>query len=208
MLKSYPDFLKKQADIHQPDRIIHIGDLIDWNSISYHPKHPSLANPLREFTTALKQVKEISKVFPKADWLLGNHDSLPRRKALDALLPNNVLKNEAELWQLDWKVHERFTDLKIDNVIYRHGDKCGSSQISSAFLNAQKEHTSLVQGHFHAQAGVQYSQNSARRIFGMQVGCGTNHSHPNMMYAVKYTQKPIVGCGVVKSKSEAFFIAK
>lgn len=205
MHSGYVRFLKKIEKKHKCNRVVHIGDLVDWNSISFHEKDVSLPNPVDEFKRALKQVKTIHKAFPKADLLIGNHDSLPARKAAQLQLPEEVLRDFDRLWGLDgWTIHPRYHDLIIDDVIYRHGDKCKGGQVA-AHKNSVAEFRSLVQGHLHAQASVVYHANKEDCVFGMQVGCGVDHSHPAMAYGRVYAAKPIVGCGVVYSSKLAFF---
>lgn len=205
MHKGYIRFLKKIQKKHNCDRVIHIGDLVDHNAISYHERDPSLPGAAEEFKAAWKQVRQLHKAFPKVDMLIGNHDSLPLRKAQTIGLPEEVMKDFKTLWQLDgWTVYPRFHDLIIDGVIYRHGDK-GKGGLHAAHKNAQAEFMSLVQGHLHAQAGVAYHANQEDCVFGMNVGCGVDHSHPNMNYGRVYSAKPIVGCGVVYSRKLAFW---
>ena len=76
MRRGYVDFLKRIADKYDINRVVHIGDLVDWTSISFHEKSPALSNALQEFENAKRQVASLSKAFPKADWLIGNHDAL------------------------------------------------------------------------------------------------------------------------------------
>ena len=76
MRTGYVDLLKRVADSYSITRIVHIGDLVDWASISYHEKSPSLRNASLEYAKARKQVASLTKAFPKADWLIGNHDAL------------------------------------------------------------------------------------------------------------------------------------
>jgi hypothetical protein len=92
----------------------------------------------------------------------------------------------------------------IDNVIYRHGDKEKGGQMS-ALKNAQAQFKSLVMGHLHAQAGINYHANQDGVVFGMNVGCGVDHSHPAMNYGRIYAARPVLGCGVVYSPKLAFF---
>lgn len=205
MHSGYIRFLKKIHKKHKCNRVVHIGDLVDWNAISYHEKNPSMPSAGEEYREALKQVRALHKAFPKVDYLIGNHCSLPARKAQTIGLPEDVLCDFKTLWKLDgWTIHPRFHDLIIDGVVYRHGDKCKGGQMA-AYKNAVAEFSSLVQGHLHAQAGVVYHANQEDCVFGMQVGCGVDHSHPAMNYGRVYAQKPIVGCGVVYSPKLAMF---
>lgn len=205
MHPQYIRFLKKIEKKHKCNRVVHIGDLVDWNSISYHEKDPSMPSPAEEFKAAQKQVKALHKAFPKVDYLIGNHDALPSRKAQTIGLPEEVIRDFKSLWELDgWTIHPRFHDLVIDGVIYRHGDKGKGGQMS-AHKNSVAEFSSLVQGHLHAQAGVVYHANKEKCVFGMQVGSGVDHNHPAMNYGRIYAAKPIVGCGVVYDEKIAFF---
>lgn len=205
MHPDYIDFLKSIQSKHSTTRTVHIGDLVDWNAISYHEKDPSMPSAAEEFAEAGKQVRQLYKAFPKVDYLIGNHSALPERKATTIGLPVQVIKDFKNLWGLDgWTVHPRFTDLVIDGVIYRHGDKEKGGQMA-ALKNAMAQFNSLVQGHLHAQAGVNYHANKHECIFGMGVGCGVDHNHPAMNYGRIYAAKPVVGCGVVYSSKLAFF---
>jgi|TARA_Y100000034_G_C6738419_1_gene327525 predicted phosphodiesterase len=205
MHKKYISFLKRIADQYSPDKIVHIGDLVNWNSISYHQTRLNLMDPEMEFRKAYKQVQQIYKAFPKAHWLLGNHDMIPRRRALDAFLPELLFKDDVDLWDLKgWKVYPRYHDLIIDGVIYRHGDK-GKGGRFPAILNAEQQFQSLVQGHHHASGGVEFYGNESRLVFGMQVGCGIDHHKAEMDYGMKFNKKPILGCGIVVNGKRAIF---
>lgn len=205
MHSGYVDFLTSIYHKHKCTRVVHIGDLVDWNAISFHEKDPHMPSAADEFVSASKQVRALHKAFPEVDYLVGNHSALPERKATMVGLPSGVLKDFKTLWGLDgWTIHPRFSDLVIDDVIYRHGDKEKGGQMS-ALKNAQSQFTSLVQGHLHAQAGVNYHANQNGVIFGMNVGCGVDHTHPAMNYGRVYAAKPVLGCGVVYSKKLAFF---
>jgi len=205
MHKDYIPFLKKMQKKHGCKRVVHIGDLVDWSAISYHEKDPRMPGLKEEFEAAWKQVRELHAAFPEVDFLVGNHDALPYRKAQTIGLSEDMLRSFEDFWALEgWTIHPRFHDLIIDGVVYRHGDKCKGGQMA-AHKNSVAEFRSLVQGHLHAQAGIVYHANQDACVFGMQVGCGCDHKHPAMNYGRVYAAKPIVGCGVVYSSRLAFF---
>lgn len=195
MLSNYAGFL---ADIYEQwdcDRVVHIGDLVDNCALSFHLKKPHQKDPVAEYDEALKQVETLTALFPKVDLMLGNHDVLPWRWANEVGLPENMLRDFAGIFNLPkgWNVHQRYGQLEIDGVIYQHGDRGRAS----AILNAKDEFQSVVQGHHHAKAGIEFTANRNHRVFGMQVGCGTDWKHHQQDYGVKYSKKPIIGCGVV-----------
>lgn len=57
MKRGYVRFLQETFDAWGVDRIVHIGDLADWNSISYHEKHPGNSNAKQERIEAKKRFK-------------------------------------------------------------------------------------------------------------------------------------------------------
>jgi metallophosphoesterase superfamily enzyme len=204
MREGYIDFLKGVADEYQPDRIVHIGDLVDWHAISYHERSPSSSNATQEYQKALIQVKELNKVFPKVDWLIGNHDCLTERQATTAGLPSVILKSYNHLWETNWTVHPRYTKLKIDGVLYSHGDS-GSAGKFAALNQAKENFRSTVIGHHHSLGGVNYMANKEFRVFGMSVGCGINVDALEFDYGRKFASKPVLGCGAVIDGKRAFF---
>ena len=207
MLDEYPDFLAQTYETWDCDRVVHIGDLADFHAISFHQKQFGLESIEHEMEAAREQVATITSLFPKVDYLTGNHTALPARQAAEVGLPPSLMLSLSAILDLPkgWNVHPRHYDLDIDGVIYRHGDKGRSNQINAAFLNAQNEFQSLVQGHFHAQAGVVYGANQRDRYFGLQVGCGTDPRSAYMAYSNVYSKRPLLGCGIVLDGEYAAF---
>ncbi len=197
MHPKYIGFLKKIEKKYKCNRVVHIGDSVDWNAISFHEKCPHMPSPAEEYKLAKKQIAKLYKAFPDLDYMVGNHSDLPARKARATGLPEDVLRPFNELWDVPrWRVHERMDDFILDGVIYRHGDKEKKGRMA-ALNNAKEQHAPVVQGHFHAQFGIEYAANQFRAIWGMQVGCGVQPGHPNMKYSKQYSARPILGCGVV-----------
>ena len=198
MKRGAVDFLKSIADEYQPERIVHIGDLIDACAYSYHEKSPMLKDPVRERALAQKQVDMITREFPKVDLLLGNHDVLAWRKALTAGLDPSDLKDFATMYNLPsgWKVHPRYHKLKIDNVLYKHGDS-GPGGMSAAQKQAKAEFSNVVLGHLHSQFSTSFYTNEQSRVFGMSVGCLVDDQHLALSYGKTYATKGILGCGIV-----------
>lgn len=205
MRAGYVNFLKSVADQYGVDRIVHIGDLVDWASISYHEKHPTLKDPRNEFKRAKRQVQQLAKAFPRVDWMIGNHDALPSRQMVTAGLDyETLMKPQDEIWEIGWKVHERFSKLEIDGVVYSHGDS-GRGGIDAAFRQCQDNFRSTVIGHFHGQAGVKWFANEHSRVFGLSVGCGVDQEALAFEYGRKFSRKPFLGCGVVLGGQQAYF---
>ena len=195
MRSDYVSFLEDTYAAWDCDRVVHAGDLVDNCALSFHLKKPSLKDPCREYDMAMEQVEALTDSFPEADLMIGNHDALPYRWANEVGIPMEYLRDPASLWKLPdtWTVHQRFSQVIIDDVIYQHGDRGRAS----AILNAKDEFKSVVQGHHHSKAGVEFFANRFKRVFGLQVGCGSCWQHAAMQYGIKYSSKPIYGCGIV-----------
>lgn len=197
MKEGYAEFCYDIAQQWECDRVVLIGDVLDWASISFHPKAPSLKNPEVEFEAAMVQISRLYELFPEADVMVGNHDCLSERQATEVGLPISLLKEYSDLTSTaGWTWHPRYSDLIIDGVIYRHGDKGLGGQFA-ALKNAQREMRSLVQGHLHAQSNIGFYACEEKRIFGVQTGCGVNRHHPAMQYGKTFAAKPLLSCAVI-----------
>ena len=153
------------------------------------------------------QVAQLYRMFPKATWLVGNHDALTERQAGSAGLPCDVLKTYDEYWGVPgWTVHPRFTRYHYDNTVYCHGDS-GKGGMYAGVKNSRDNFINWVQGHCHSEAGVWYTTVEGARVFGMNVGCGIDHNLLQFNYGRKFNKKPTIGCGVVINGKQAYFEA-
>lgn len=203
MRRGYVRFLQKVADDWGPDRIICLGDLTDWHALSYHERLPSLSSASEEYRKAKKQVRQLVTAFPTADWLIGNHDALTERQATTVGIPKEILRSYNEIWDVPWKVHERFSELIVDRVVYTHGE--GPGGMHAHGNRAKSRMRSVVMGHFHSNAGVDWIATPEDRIFGMAVGCGVDNTKMQFLYGKVLPRKPILGCGVVINGTQAYF---
>jgi hypothetical protein len=205
MLEDYPDFLWDRYDDWDCNHVICLGDVCDNRILNYWEKNPDLPGARDEYMEAKKQVAILHDMFPDMDVLIGNHDALPNRQARTAGIPSWFMRSMSDVWETPtWRWHPRYTTFKHEGVLYRHGDKGRRGQYNPALLNGQRNHRSMVQGHFHALAAVNWEFNEERGIFGMQVGCGMDHERAEMEYALLYDHKPAIGCGIVIDGQHAF----
>ena len=125
----------------------------------------------------------------------GNHDVLVDRKGKTVGLPKRCFKPFREIWNLPdgWVDDFQFV---FDNVCYQHKGKGGKN---GALLTAIANRMSTVVGHSHTVAGVQYSANEQDVIFGMAVGCGLDRHKYAFDYGRQFTDKPILGAGIVST---------
>ena len=106
------DFVRKIQDEWQTDRTVFIGDAMDLHAMSYHQKELGTKRILDEVGEAMEQLQPFYDHFStgKVDFLVGNHDDLICRKAVDAEIPCEWLKPMKDIFGMpkNWKVTERF----------------------------------------------------------------------------------------------------
>ncbi len=193
----HSDYLKFCINIgkqYKCNQVIHIGDLVDMHSCSYHEHEPDLWSPSQEMEIADKHLKSWFKAFPKIKLCLGNHDRLPDRKRRTVGLPSRCFKSFHEMWNLPkgWQSDFNFV---IDDVMYEHGT--GSSGRYAHLNLAVANRQSTVVGHNHSMAGIEYTASEKDCIFGMNVGSGINRKALAFAYGRNFKFKPIVSCGVI-----------
>lgn len=192
--KKYLDFCLRMRDMLKCNTVIHLGDLVDNNAISYHEHDPNGWSPLKEMEQADKHLKKWFNAFPDMLLTLGNHDHLVDRKAKTLGLPRRCFKPFREMWNLPkkWEVDFEFT---INNVLYKHGT--GYSGKFGHVQAAVDARQSTVIAHLHATAGVEYLANTKQIMFGMCVGCGLDIKRYAFSYGKDFKRRPILGIGVV-----------
>ena len=177
------------------DWALQIGDLVDWHSISFHPKEPGMPNPTKEMEIALAIVKKWHQAFPHLKVLLGNHSNRPQRLAKSVNIPDQLIKAYNDAWQTPgWEWAEEFF---IDGVQYLHGEGFGG--IYPAANACRSIGLSVVTGHAHACAMVWWYANKLRRTFGMTVGSLIDDNSLAFAYAANTARKSIISVGTVEN---------
>jgi predicted phosphodiesterase len=194
--KGYLEFCLKIKKEHNCGTVVHIGDLVDNHSISYHEHDPDLQSPEDEMKKVDIILKSWFKAFPNMYLCKGNHDILVDRKAKTSHLPKRCFKPFREIWNLPkgWKDDFSFI---IDNVLYTHGT--GNSGKLAHLNLALHNRMSTVIGHSHSFAGIAFTASPRDCIFGMNVGSGVDNSALAFAYGKDLKSKPIVSCGIISN---------
>jgi len=198
----YLAFCKKIKKKHRCTEVVFIGDIVDHHVISFHDKHPEAPAVKQEYEDTLKEVAKWYKAFPKAEVLIGNHDERHLRIGKKNQIPELYFKSYNELFETPgWEWTQTLTK---DGVYYHHGHGiASSSSVLPAATVAMKTGRSSVLGHFHSRAGTVTFNVDGSNVFGLQVGCGVDNSHPAMDYS-KSLYKNIISCGVVLNGESAY----
>ena len=190
----YLDFCLQVKKRVRCDTVVHIGDLVDNHSMSYHEHDPNGLSPSDEIKKAKKHLDKWYKAFPKLYLCRGNHDRMVDRKGKTAGLPSVVFRPFRYIWDLpkgwvdDW-------DFEFYGVRFQHGTGYSGkyAHMNAAYDNRQ----STIIGHTHSALAGGYICNYKNRIYGMNVGCGINRKRYAFAYGKDFRFKPLVGCGVI-----------
>ena len=189
----YMQFCQDIYDAWNCNKVVFIGDLVDWHSISFHAREPQAPGSHDEFQIAYHCIQRWYNAFPNAKVCIGNHDERPARLAKTVNIPDFMITPYADLWGTegwDWEYNHI-----IDDVYYLHGT--GYSGVHPAWNAMGGLHMSVVMGHLHARAGVKWAVSPTSRLFGMDVGCGVEENAYQFAYSKHLRNKPIISCGVV-----------
>lgn len=194
-LDGYLEFCKETFAAWGVNRVVHIGDLIDHHSLSFHDSEPTLMNANGELEHAIQRLKPWYKAFPDLQICGGNHDLIPARQlkkiGMDSerwMRPLSEVYNFPKGWEL-------VDTLSIDGVLYHHGYTANG--VNGFRNDAIKRMCRTVSGHCHGNAGVSATASQHRLIWGMAVGCGVDVDSMAMVYGKHFLQKPIISCGIV-----------
>lgn len=197
---NHPDiieFLKAIKQRYQPDKVVNIGDELDYHAISFHDHDPDLMSPSDELKTAINRISPLYELFPEMDILESNHGSLVYRKGKTHGLPRHVFKSYREVLGAPegWHWHHDLT-LKMANgqgVYFCHG------KISDAIRHSQSLGMSVVTGHFHEKFEIRYWGNSKGLFWSMIVGCLIDNDSLAFAYNKVNLKRPIIGCGLISN---------
>lgn len=202
-LKGYLHFIEDIYEYWDCTDVIQVGDLVDNHAISRHQTETAAHSGEKEKELALIELHRWYKSFPKVRVTKGNHDDVPKRQLATLGIPPSFLEEFGTNWQFPkgWEAADHYIE---DNVLYQHG--IGAAGETGAITKALNERMSNVQGHNHSVFGVNYKANQKDIIFGMSVGCGVDNNAYAFNYGKYAIKKPVIGCGVVMSSSEAYAI--
>ena len=193
--KGYMSFCKDLYEEWGCNKVVFIGDLVDWSAISFHIQNPEGPGPIAEYNMAYDAIQKWYKAFPKnATVCIGNHDARPRRVAESVRIPAKFIRDYADIWKTprwDW-----VRSAIIDNVYYCHGHGKGGGK-TPAWNLAQTMGMSVCLGHYHSRGGVNWSANPLRRWFGLDTGCGVDDAAYAFAYAKEQARRSILGAGVI-----------
>ena len=194
-LEGYLDFCIETFEAWDVDTVVHIGDMFDNHSLSFHDSEPMLHNVVGEYESAYRRAEDWYAAFPEATLIMGNHDRIPARQLRKlGMEPNIFMKPIEDLFNMPkgWAVAN---EIEIDDVLYHHGETAGG--VNGFRKDAEKRMRCTVSGHNHSNAGISATATDQELVWGMGVGCGVDQKHMAFAYGKHFANKPIIACGVV-----------
>lgn len=194
-LEGYLEFCVDTFAAYGCDTIVHIGDIVDNHSVSFHDKEPMIRDVHGEYLSICEHLQPWYKEFPYLTLIQGNHDRLPARQLTKiGLAPQIYLRPIRDVYSMPegWMIED---DIVIDDVLYHHGES--ALGVNGFRKDAESRMMSTVTGHNHSNAGISATATSQELVFGMAVGCGVNNKHLAFAYGRHFPRKPVISCGVV-----------
>jgi hypothetical protein len=198
---THPRYLQHCIDIykkHDCNAVSMTGDIIDSHFASFHSINTETHGAKYELDMAIKETAKWYEAFnndtvPNGITItLGNHDLIIARKSEEAGIDKRWVRKLNEVLKCpDWIFEEQFLH---DNVLYAHGTGCSGKGI---MRRVQNWGHSMVQGHIHTQAFVDFTASLTDLKWGMQSPCGIDYKSFAFSYSKFHTAKPILGCAVV-----------
>lgn len=189
-------FLKAIKSEYDPDRVIHLGDEVDNHAMNFYKSDPNLLSAGYELKEACKFLKSLERVYPKMNIVQSNHGSMVHRRAIDAGIPQEFIRDLGEVygvgegwkWSLDLKLrHERTRE----QWYFTHHYGIDAIQIAvSLGMNA-------CMGHWHSKLNINHHSTPNALLVGMQVGCLIDDQAYAFAYNKKQPKRPIIGCGMI-----------
>ena len=188
-------FLKAIKKKYRPDKVVCLGDELDYHNMSFHDSDPDLDSAGVELEKGLAHMQGLFSLFPECDVLESNHGSMFYRKAKHHGMPRHLLKSYKEVLDApkDWYWHPLLT-LKMSNgqlVSFSHG------RSKNVLAEARMRGHSFVQGHHHSQADIRCYGLENKVHFGMTVGCSIDNQSFAYAYNKNFSAEPIVSHGLI-----------
>lgn len=205
------DFLEALEAKYKFDRVINLGDELDFHAASFHTSEPGAHGAQRELELAREAMIRLHRTFPEADIVDSNHGSMAARKGKEGGLARHLITpyrdaifgeddGDGGLWRPGgrgdgWRWHPHLTIDLPNNVapLYiAHG-------IAADPRNAlRRMHVNIAQGHYHTEFSIRYEANPhTGMLFGISAGCLIDDTAVAFAYNKTTPARPAIGCAAI-----------
>lgn len=203
------DFLRALKEKYNPDRVVCLGDELDYHAMSFHDSDPDLDSAGVELQKGREILWELEKIFPKMDLVDSNHGSLAYRKAKANGMPRHLILNYRDAV---------FGERRADGAVVRPGGRgdgwAWHPHMDIDLPNGQNLHIvhglskatianvkqlgcCYAQGHYHGQYEIVYNGTPRALNWGATLGCLIDPDSYAFAYGKNFAARPVLGCGIV-----------
>lgn len=189
--KAFLGAIKKK---YNPDKVVCIGDEVDFHALSYHESDPDLDSSGVELDKAIKALRPIYKMFPRVTVIESNHGSMVLRKAKTGGIPQKAIKSYNDTLEAPkgWKwLFDVILETALGPIYFCHGKTNTPGRLASQYG------CSTVQGHFHERAQINYISTPERLMFDAHTGCLADDKSMALSYNKINPKRPIVSVLVI-----------
>lgn len=182
----------KQKYLDDESLVVHLGDELDGNKLSFHEDDPDIEfSPSSELKAAIKQLKRLEEIFPKMYLCESNHGSLVYRRQKCAGIPRHCLKNYNEiLGTPDWHWYDDILlETTMGGVYICHGKTSSTGK-----LVKEMGCYGAIQGHYHGKMQIVWQATATGIRFDAFGGCLINRDSLAFAYGKNNIPKPLLGC--------------
>ncbi len=194
---THPGYLAWCKHLHEKwecNKVVMIGDVLDYHAISFHAREIDAPNSDQEYDLSHAAIARWREAFPVVDAVcIGNHDERVHRLAASVSIPARFIRSFSDLWKTpgwNW-----VREAVIDRCLFIHGTGFGGQQPAATAARAAIMNVAL--GHVHSVGGVRRLSTASKDIWGMDTGCGVDIEAVGMRYGRNMISKPVLGAGVV-----------
>lgn len=194
---SHPDllpFVTAVKEKYRPDKIVCIGDEVDFHALSFHDSDPDLDSAGTELKQAIRQLQPLYKLFPNVTVVDSNHGSMVYRKGLASGIPKAALRAYREVLQApngwNW-TPDCIYRTPLGPVYFCHGKSATPGRLASLYG------MSTVQGHYHEKAQICFISTPERLLFDAHTGCLADDKSLALGYNKVNAKRPIVSLIVI-----------
>lgn len=194
--KDHLSFLKALKAKYKFDRVVMLGDEVDYSALSYHESDPDLPSASKELELAQKDIKKLEKVFPKMDLLHSNHGSMVYRKRKTYGFPKQAIKDYAEILGVNgknWKWHDKLIIKdKFGSYYFTHNMNADCLKSAQA-LN----YSGYIQSHYHSRYELKFFSSPESLRWGATIGCLIDKDSLAFAYSRVNIKRPVLGTLII-----------
>jgi predicted phosphodiesterase len=178
------DKLRLIMKMYKPEKIIQLGDIVDFKAWSRFQKNPEDDSPNREWIKVKKALDKLHEIIPNMTIIQGNHDNRISKKAIEAGIPESLIRSLSDVFNYDGWTWTKDKPLVIDNIAIIHGDE----QAGTVSQKAKALGMNVIQGHTH-QASLSWIRTFNKYFFAVEAGSLLDRNSPAFNYASSFVNK-------------------